>query len=69
MKIAWLDPHTPMGHGEPCFPQGAFGFDLFPFEFGKDLVPEGIAALALQLELSVSGDQNEPLVLALGPSV
>jgi hypothetical protein len=49
--------------------QSAFRLDLFSFEFGEDLVPERIAAFAQQLELSLSGDQNEPLMLALGAGV
>ena len=64
-----LGQDRPLRHDEPSFLQAAFGFDLFLFEFGKDLVPEWVAAFALQLELSVSGDQNEPLVLALSAGV
>ena len=64
-----LGQDDPMGHGEPCFPEGAFGIDLFPFQLGEGFIPEGVAAFAQQLELSLSGDQNEPLVLALSAGV
>jgi len=58
-----------MGHDEPCFFHGAFGLDLFSFQFGEYIVPERVAAFALQLELPVRGDQDEALVLALGTGV
>jgi hypothetical protein len=64
-----LGQDSPLGHGEPCFPQRAFCFDLFPFELGEYIIPEGIAALALELKLSLSGDKNKPLVLALRAGV
>jgi len=64
-----LGQDGPLRHNKPCFSQGAFGFDLFAFERGKGLIPEGIAAFALELELSCSGDKYESFVLALGAGV
>jgi len=64
-----LGQDSPLRHNKPRFPQDAFGLNLFPFEISEGFIPERIPALALELELSFSGDKNEPLVLALGAGV
>ena len=51
-----LGQDSPVGHDEPCFSHSAFGLDLFSFQLGQHIVPEGVAAFALQLELPVRGD-------------
>ena len=64
-----LGQDSPSRHDEPCFSQVAFGLNLFTYELGECFIPERVAALALELELSFRGDKNEPLVLALGAGV